>query len=300
MKWLFPIVPVFSASVLLAAPPAALMHQNISAPRNWWPAGQPEVQGPGKGGDGTCRNGPGREVGLAGRKDSQDPEVQTRCQQLLPQALALDLMFRIDRFLKDADGKLEHDLPLWKAYRGSIGSDENARHLFAEMLRANGALLESAEEEPARLSERDAATDAGDVPGVVRQRHPRRVPAWPGESGGDLLCAVCHAPNRPTSPLNRTGCSRSLYHSASVYQATATTRRRASATESSSSTTSTSAWTTTRLHQCVWMFCQHRIKEGADVLAKALKDGKAGQVYTKATALCCVGTLGGQRSRASD
>src|SRR6476469_430118 len=33
-------------------------------------------------------------------KNHADPEVQSRCQQLLPQALALDLMFRVDRFLK--------------------------------------------------------------------------------------------------------------------------------------------------------------------------------------------------------
>src|SRR5262245_30278528 len=78
---------------------------------------------------------------VEGKTNSPDPEVQTRCQQLLPQALALDLMFRINRFLKDSEGKLEHDLPLWKQYREQIGSDEDARKLFAEMLKVNGALL---------------------------------------------------------------------------------------------------------------------------------------------------------------
>jgi len=46
------------------------------------------------------------------------------------------------------------------------------------------------------------------------------------------------------------------------------------------------------LNQCVWMLAQHKIPGSADVIVKALKDGKATQPYTKASALCCVGTLG--------
>jgi len=34
-------------------------------------------------------------------KKAADPEVHSRCEQLLPQALALDLAFRLDRFLND-------------------------------------------------------------------------------------------------------------------------------------------------------------------------------------------------------
>ena len=40
------------------------------------------------------------------------------------------------------------------------------------------------------------------------------------------------------------------------------------------------------VNQCAWMFTQHKIKEGADVIARVLKGGKAIQVYTKAQSLC--------------
>ena len=63
-------------------------------------------------------------IALQDGKKTADPEVYNRCEQLLPQALALDLAYRLDRFVKDPEGKLEHDLPLWKQFREKIGADE--------------------------------------------------------------------------------------------------------------------------------------------------------------------------------
>src|SRR5689334_12572253 len=68
------------------------------------------------------RMGRAAKPALVEGKKNPDPEVQTRCDQLLPQALALDLAFRVDRFLTDTEGKLQHDLPLLKAYREAIGT----------------------------------------------------------------------------------------------------------------------------------------------------------------------------------
>jgi hypothetical protein len=48
------------------------------------------------------------------------------------------------------------------------------------------------------------------------------------------------------------------------------------------------------LNQCAWLFTQLRMKEGADILAKAIRDGKGTQPYSKAHAMCGVGTLGGK------
>lgn len=89
---------------------------------------------------------------LVDGKNNPDPEVQERSAQLLPQALALDLANRVDRYLTDTEGKQDHDLPLLKPYRESIGTDEPARKLFAEMLKGNAALLEMAQEEPAKVT----------------------------------------------------------------------------------------------------------------------------------------------------
>ena len=100
------------------------------------------------------RMGRAAKPALVEGEKNTDPEVQARCEQLLPQALALDLAFRVDRFLSHTEGKLDHDLPLRKTYREKVGTDENARKLYADLLKANGALLEVAEEEPARLTDR--------------------------------------------------------------------------------------------------------------------------------------------------
>src|SRR5262245_35836695 len=59
------------------------------------------------------RLGRGAVVALNEGKKHPDPEVWMRCEQLLPQARALDLEHRIDLFLKDTDLKGTHDLPLW-------------------------------------------------------------------------------------------------------------------------------------------------------------------------------------------
>src|SRR5205085_10919213 len=93
-------------------------------------------------------------VALQAGKKHSDPEVVSRCEQLLPRARALDLAFRLDRFRKDPASKFEHDLPLWKEYRERIGADELARKLFAEMVTASGELMEAVTEEPGRLTER--------------------------------------------------------------------------------------------------------------------------------------------------
>src|SRR5687768_11726139 len=52
---------------------------------------------------------------IAGRSHP-DPEVQSRCQQLLPQAVALDLQHRVERFLADTSGQSNHDLPMLKRF----------------------------------------------------------------------------------------------------------------------------------------------------------------------------------------
>src|SRR4051812_5212558 len=40
-----------------------------------------------------------------------DPEVRSRCRELLPKAAAEDLKARLETFLADTEGKYEHDLP---------------------------------------------------------------------------------------------------------------------------------------------------------------------------------------------
>lgn len=69
-----------------------------------------------------------------------DPEVRARAGRLLPRAAADDLKARIETFLADADGKYEHNLPGWSAYRKAAGADKLARDLFVEMVKSPASL----------------------------------------------------------------------------------------------------------------------------------------------------------------
>lgn len=240
------------------------------------------------------RMGRAAKPALQEGKKHADPEVQSRCEQLLPEALALDLAFRVDRFLTDTEGKLEHDLPLLKAYREQVGTDENARKLYAEMLKANGALLEAVEEEPAKLTDR------------VQQRYMAmyaelfgnpfgagfRGGYRPGAMNAAELCAVLFVSSqtayKPVQPdwmlanlYTQPGFTTSLKHEK---DGTAHRKLFFNYVEARADDN--------LISQCAWMFTQHRIKSGADVMAKVLQNKKASQVYSKAQAMCCVGTLG--------
>lgn len=81
-----------------------------------------------------------RQMGLQAKKALQDgmvdpdPEIVWRCRELLPQVLDLDLQNRITAFRLDTEGKLNHDLPLWKLFTQVAGNGPRARQLYLEML----------------------------------------------------------------------------------------------------------------------------------------------------------------------
>lgn len=240
------------------------------------------------------RMGRAAKPALIEGKKHADPEVQSRCEQLLPEALALDLAFRIDRFLADADGKLEHDLPLLKAYREQVGTDEHARKLYAEMLKANGALFESVEEEPAKLTDR------------VQQRYMAmyaemfgnpfavgfRGGVQPGAMNPADLCAVLFVSAQPAyKPVQPDWMLANLYTQPGF--TTPLKNEKDGAAHRKLFFNYVLARADDNLvSQCAWLFTQHRIRSGADVLARVLQARKPLQVYSKAQAMCCVGTLG--------
>jgi hypothetical protein len=89
-----------------------------------------------------------------------DPEVRNRCETLLPAVRDADLKARLAVFLADADGKFDHDLPAWDAFREVAGNTAAARQLYAdacrtkvnvELLRAHGRPTEA---EPLVLARR--------------------------------------------------------------------------------------------------------------------------------------------------
>ncbi len=88
--------------------------------------------------------GPAIPALIAGTK-SADAEVRNRSIALLPQVQAIAWGRRADAFLNDPDGKRRHDLPLLSEWEKLTGKpNAGSRLLFAEMIRANGPLLQLA------------------------------------------------------------------------------------------------------------------------------------------------------------
>jgi outer membrane protein assembly factor BamB len=85
------------------------------------------------------------EKALRAGLQNADLEVRRSCRRLLIQVVELDFRRRLDDLMADNEGKKEHNLPCWKRYAEVFGKDKEARQMFAEMQRAEPALLESAE-----------------------------------------------------------------------------------------------------------------------------------------------------------
>jgi len=88
-------------------------------------------------------------LGLASKADlmdglgSSDLHIRRTCRRLLDKILEADLHKRLDALLADRDGSGQHDLPGWKRFQETVGTDAEARKLYAEMLKTEGGLLES-------------------------------------------------------------------------------------------------------------------------------------------------------------
>jgi hypothetical protein len=295
MKYRLSSLVVLSAGLAFAAPPTTPdSPENRRARELVVSLGSAKFREREKAAAELVKMGRAAKPALIDGKNSADPEVNSRCQQLLPQALMLDLMFRVERFLKDTDGKQEHDLPLWKAYRDKVGSDANARKLFAEMLKVNGAILESVEEEPDKVTE------------LIQRRYLEMYQEmfgnpWgggfkggyqPGALNPNELCCVMFAASMPAYKPTQPDWMLSNLYTQPNFTNNLRDEKSGSAYRKVFFTYLDARMDDNTINQCVWMLSQHKIKEGADIIAKALKDGKATQVYTKASAMCCVGTLG--------
>lgn len=82
----------------------------------------------------------------------KDAEVRRHCLQLLPDLLRADLFARIDALVADKAGKKKHDLPGWPLFRELVGTDDEARKLFADLCRRETELLETLEKNPAQAA----------------------------------------------------------------------------------------------------------------------------------------------------
>src|SRR5262249_49744367 len=88
--------------------------------------------------------GPSAVAAISEGTKATDEEVRNRCIALLPQAKAVEWKRRSAAFLADKEGKQKHNLPLlsdWEKLAGKL--DAGSRKVFADMVRADGGLLEA-------------------------------------------------------------------------------------------------------------------------------------------------------------
>ncbi|QJW96216.1 hypothetical protein [Frigoriglobus tundricola] len=73
---------------------------------------------------------------VEGAMGDADPEIRSRCSRLAPKATADDLKARLETFLADTEGKYDHDLPGFKAFRKALGPTHKIREMYAEILKS--------------------------------------------------------------------------------------------------------------------------------------------------------------------
>lgn len=92
-----------------------------------------------------------RELGMPVRAaleeglDDDDLQVRRTCRRLLNDILEADYQRRLMRFLRDKQGREQHDLAGWERFRQLVGDTSATRKLFGEMHQEEGALLISTE-----------------------------------------------------------------------------------------------------------------------------------------------------------
>ena len=97
------------------------------------------------------RHGLTAQPALEQALEHADLEIRLRADKLLVIIAKTDLDKRLTAFINDVEGKHEHDLPGWTKFQSLIGSDRLSRTLFAEMVRAEPALLSDYESGPAKV-----------------------------------------------------------------------------------------------------------------------------------------------------
>jgi hypothetical protein len=89
--------------------------------------------------------GPAAVPALTAGTKSEDEEVRNRSVALLPQAKAAAWKRLAAAYLADTEAKQKHELPLLEEWEKLTGKpDAGSRKLFAEMVKANGEMLDKA------------------------------------------------------------------------------------------------------------------------------------------------------------
>ncbi len=86
--------------------------------------------------------------------DHADLEIRYRARDLIERVLTLDHERRLELFQSSKDPVADDLLPGWKRFREAVGSDDEAKALFAEMQRAESRLFRLLDADARELGER--------------------------------------------------------------------------------------------------------------------------------------------------
>jgi hypothetical protein len=219
----------------------------------------------------------------------ENPEVRARCRRLWPIIFEIDLQARLDSFLTDTEGKQPHDLPGWSRFSKLVGDDRSARELFAKMLRADGALMEQAENRPEDFSPDRLVIRALQTQRPANNPHDLKVVASDGEYA--LILFLSSNPRFPSGPMMPQQIG-TIFYQPLLRQLVA------NGDHAEAMRKLAIAWferhveeSPNVIHQMSYLATQVGLKE---VIPSALKvaTNKQAQPFTRATALTIVGRVG--------
>jgi hypothetical protein len=108
-------------------------------------------------------------------KDSSDPEIRLRAQQLVKQLTRGDMEARIAEFMKGAEVSFEG----WRVARGVLGDSIGIRELFIELMKAHPDVLASLEGTPRdRAMAMDSTVNRIQTAMFIERRFPTRADAF--------------------------------------------------------------------------------------------------------------------------
>ncbi len=91
------------------------------------------------------------KIGMKARRElaaalrNPDLEIRSRARRIYVDLMYEDFEQKLERFINDVEGRLEHDLPGWDIYRKKIGGSPEERKFFASMVRAESKVLRAIE-----------------------------------------------------------------------------------------------------------------------------------------------------------
>ena len=87
------------------------------------------------------------KIGMSARRElaaalrHPDLEIRSRVRRIYVDLMYEDFEQKLERFINDVEGRLEHDLPGWDVYQEKIGGSPEERKFFASMARAESKVL---------------------------------------------------------------------------------------------------------------------------------------------------------------